>query len=55
MALRRDLGFAGLTVATEQGRVWQEVKTSATDAPYRWTSVSLDRSFGRSTWVSRGP
>jgi hypothetical protein len=53
-ALRRDLGFAGLTVATEQGRVWQEVKTSATDAPYRWTSLSLDRRFGGRTWASMG-
>jgi Subtilase family len=54
MAVRRDLGFAGLTVGAEQGRVWQDVKTSATDAPYRWTSVSLDRRFGGGTWASLG-
>ena len=52
MAMRRDLGFAGLTVATEQGKVWQEVRTSATGAPYRWSSVTLDRRFGARTWVS---
>jgi hypothetical protein len=54
MAMRRDLGFAGITVAMEQGRVWQEVRTSATDAPYRWSSVSLDRRFGGSNWLSLG-
>ena len=54
MALRRDLGFAGLTVATEQGKVWLEVRTSAAGAPYRWSSVTLDRSFGSRTWVSAG-
>jgi hypothetical protein len=53
-AIRRDLGFAGLTVATEDGHVWQQVKTSATDAPYRWTSISLDRRFGDRTWASLG-
>jgi hypothetical protein len=54
MGVRRDLGFAGLTVSAEQGRVWQEVETSATDSPYRWTSLSLDRNFGSRTWVSAG-
>lgn len=54
MAMRRDLGFAGLTVATEQGRVWQEQKTSATDSPYRLTSISLDRRIGEHSWVSLG-
>jgi hypothetical protein len=54
MALRRDLGFAGLTVAAEQGRVWQQFKTDATDSPYRWASVSLDRRFGESSWASLG-
>src|SRR5207248_5523644 len=33
--------------------VWQEVKTSATGSPYRWTSVSVDRAFGPS-WLSFG-
>jgi len=54
MGVRRDLGFAGVTVSAEQGRVWQEVKTSATDSPYHWTSISLDRNFGDRTWVSAG-
>jgi hypothetical protein len=54
MGIRRNLGFAGLTVSSEQGRVWQDVKTSATDSPYRWTSISLDRNFGKNTWISAG-
>jgi hypothetical protein len=54
LAVRRDLGFAGLTVSSEQGQVWQNVRTNAIDSPYRWTSVSLDRSFGNRTWVSAG-
>ena len=54
MAVRRDLGFAGLTVATEQGKVWQKVRTSAAGAPYRWTSVALDRRFGDRSWASVG-
>jgi hypothetical protein len=54
MALRRDLGFAGLTVATEQGRALQQVTTEVTDAPYRWTSVALDRRFGERSWASLG-
>jgi hypothetical protein len=52
MAFRRDLGFAGLTIASEQGRVWQQIETSATDSPYRWNSVSFDRRFGSKTWGS---
>ena len=54
MAIRRDLGFAGLTVASEQGKVWQEVRTSVSGAPYRWTSVALDRRFGDRSWASVG-
>lgn len=54
MAFRRDLGFAGLTVAAEQGKVWQEVKTTASDAPYRWTSMTIDRRFGENGWGSIG-
>jgi hypothetical protein len=54
MGIRRDLGFAGVTVSAEQGRVWQEIETSATDSPYRWTSIALDRKFGERTWVSAG-
>ncbi|HXG80405.1 MAG TPA: peptidase S8, partial [Sphingomicrobium sp.] len=54
MAVRRDLGFAGLTLATEQGKIWREFKLSDSDEPYRWTSVTLDRRFGSKTWASIG-
>ncbi|MFL6768636.1 MAG: S8 family peptidase [Sphingomicrobium sp.] len=54
MAFRRDLGFAGLTVASEQGKVWQDVKTNAFGSPYRWTSATLDRRFGANSWASIG-
>jgi hypothetical protein len=54
MAVRRNLGFAGVTVATEEGKVWQDAGTSADDAPYRWTSVTMDRRFGDRTWGSVG-
>jgi hypothetical protein len=53
MAVRRDVGKFGLTLSGESGDVWSEVRTSATGSPYRWTSVSMDRSFG-STWASLG-
>ena len=33
--------------------MWHEIETSATGSPYRWTSVSVDRSFG-SNWLSAG-
>jgi hypothetical protein len=33
--------------------VWQEIATSATGSPYRWTSVAMDRRFG-SNWLSAG-
>jgi hypothetical protein len=54
MAFRRDLGFAGLTVASEQGKVWQDVNTNAFGSPYRWTSATLDRRFGANSWASIG-
>ena len=54
VAVRRDLGFAGVTLSAEEGRVWQNIETAATDSPYRWTGMTLDRSFGRSNWVSAG-
>jgi hypothetical protein len=54
IAVRRDLGFAGVTLSAEEGRVWQNIETSATDSPYRWTGMTLDRNFGRSNWVSAG-
>ena len=53
MALRRNLGPVGLTVSGETGSVWQEIKTSATGSPYRWTSLAVDRTFGK-TWLSAG-
>jgi hypothetical protein len=53
LALRRDLGPVGLTLSGETGSVWQEIKTSATGSPYRWTSLAVDRNFGK-TWVSAG-
>jgi hypothetical protein len=51
MAMRRDLGPVGLTMSSESGEVWQEVETTATGSPYRWTSLTLDRNFGK-TWLS---
>jgi hypothetical protein len=54
MAFRRDLGFAGMTIASEQGKVWEDIRTSVDDAPYRWTSVTFDRRFGANSWASIG-
>ena len=54
MAFRRDLGFAGLTIAAEQGRVWQNVRTNADESPYRYTGMTLDRRFGDRMWASVG-
>ncbi|HEU5482863.1 MAG TPA: S8 family serine peptidase, partial [Sphingomicrobium sp.] len=51
VAMRRTLGPVNLTVSGESGTVWTEVRTTATDSPYRWTSISLDRDFGK-TWLS---
>ena len=53
MALRRQLGSVGLTLSAENGRVWQDIATSATGAPYRLSSVAVDKSLGR-TWLSLG-
>jgi hypothetical protein len=54
MALRRNLGFAGLTVASEQGKVWRNVRTDAAEQSYRWTGITLDSRFGRDSWGSVG-
>ena len=51
MAVRRDLGPVSLTVSSEEGEVWQESPTRATGSPYRWTTASIDRDFGK-TWAS---
>ena len=40
-------------MAAETGEVWHEVRDSAQGSPYRWTSVSFDRAFGRN-WLSAG-
>jgi hypothetical protein len=53
MAVRHEFGRTGVTFSGETGDVWQEVKTSATGSPYRYTSVAVDRSFG-SNWLSLG-
>jgi hypothetical protein len=53
LAIRHQLGGLGLTLSGETGNVWQDVKTSATGSPYRYASVSADRSFGRN-WLSLG-
>jgi len=54
MAVRRDLGFAGMTVSAEQGKVYSEIDVAGTDEPYRWAGVTLDRRFGNRLWASVG-
>ncbi len=54
MAMRRNLGFAGVTISSEQGKIWQDIKLGVDDAPYRYTSVTLDRRFGDNSWASIG-
>ena len=53
MAIRRDFGPVGVTVSGEQGEVRQGLSTvlGQQTLPYRWTSIALDRRFGR-TWLS---
>lgn len=53
VALRRQVGPVALTFSAENGNVWQDIRTSATDAPYRMTSLSVDKAFG-SNWLSGG-
>lgn len=53
LAVRHQFGKTGVTLSGETGNVWQEVRTSATGSPYRWTSLGVDRSFG-SNWLSAG-
>jgi hypothetical protein len=53
LAVRHQFGRTGVTLSGETGNVWQEIQTSATGSPYRWTSVALDRRFG-SNWLSAG-
>jgi hypothetical protein len=54
MAFRRNLGFAGMTIATEQGKVLEDIRIRADDSTYRWTSVTFDRRFGANSWASIG-
>jgi hypothetical protein len=55
MAVRHQFGGTGVTFSGETGNVWQEpqARTSAYGSPYRFTSLAVDRSFGRN-WVSAG-
>ena len=53
MAVRRNLGPVALTMSSENGEIRHEFATSASGSPYRWTSLSVDRGFGR-TWLSAG-
>ena len=53
VALRRQFGSVGVTMSGETGNVWQDVKTSATGSPYRFTSIAADRKIG-SNWLSLG-
>lgn len=50
LAVRRDLGFAGLTLSHEQGRVSRNIRTQVADESYRMTSVALDSRFGPNSW-----
>ena len=54
LSMRRDLGFAGATVSSEQGKVWQEKRLAGDNAPYRSMSITLDRHFGDDGWGSIG-
>jgi hypothetical protein len=54
MAVRRDLGFAGATIASEEGKVWEDTNLGLDGAHYRWTSLMLDRRFGNNSWASIG-
>ena len=53
MALRRQVGRLGLTVAGETGDVRNDIKANALGSPYQWASVGIDRDFGR-TWAFAG-
>jgi hypothetical protein len=53
VAVRHAFGRTGVTISGETGNVWQDVQTSATGSPYRWTSVAVDRRFGP-TWLQFG-
>jgi hypothetical protein len=46
-------GGVGVTFSGETGQVWQDVPTTATGSPYRFTTITADKSLGRS-WLSLG-
>ena len=54
MAIRHQFGGTGLTVSAETGAVALPVQSSINGSPYRWTSVTADRSIGKNNWVSLG-
>jgi hypothetical protein len=43
----------GVTASGETGKVWQDLQTTATGSPYRYTSIAADETFGRN-WLSIG-
>jgi hypothetical protein len=53
MAVRHQFGGIGLTASAETGKVWQDVRTSATGSPYSFASVAADTTLGRN-WLSFG-
>jgi subtilisin family serine protease len=53
MAVRHQFGGVGVTFSGETGSVWQDVQTTATGSPYRFTTVAADKSLGRN-WFSVG-
>ena len=53
MALRRQVGPVGVTLSAENGRVWQDIATTATGSPYKLMAVAVDKRLGR-TWLSGG-
>ena len=52
-AAKNRIQVTGVTLSGESGNVWQDVKTTATGSPYRFTSIAADRKFG-STSLSVG-
>jgi hypothetical protein len=53
LAIRHEFGSTGVSLSSETGDVWQDLRTTATGSPYRWTSVTVDRSLGKN-WLSIG-
>jgi hypothetical protein len=53
MAVRHQFGNFGVTASAESGKVWQDVRTSATGSPYSFATVTADETLGRN-WLSLG-